>query len=583
MGVFTERYIRPLFCEGVGPFRWLAISGDPQDIYAVDDIILEHFAGEPITHWITAAREAVQFTGLPARIGWLGYGDRRKLGLLVNDAVASGRISGPIAFTRDHLDSGSVAAPGARDRAHARRLRRHRRLADPERAAQHRLARRPRGRARLRRAGPVGRRDDDRRRHRSRPPRGSAPCSRTIRESASCVTRTPATRPPSQTAATRRIGVLSMAIAREDALGLDEVAEALDNGWTLPARWYSDPDVAELEHQRIFARSWTLLCPEAKLASPGDHVVGSSGRVPVRRHARRRGQAPRLRQRLPAPRPPGGDEGRLPQAPAVPLPRLDVHARRQAAERAAHVARDGLRPRGLLARARSPSTPGAASCSSIPTPPRRRCTTSTRRSSRSRSSATSASPTGSSATHWVYPIEANWKVFVENATECYHCPTVHTKSFSDAFITDANVYELVETGGLLCQFTPYNARRANTRWGGQTGDGFRFIYLWPTSFWAQDDQVAFTGMIVPTGVESCEFHADVYSHPQADETFVADWMEMYDKTFEEDADVVRVQQAGLKSQMIPYGRLLPEEREPDPALPPARATTRSRPMSRASG
>jgi urocanate hydratase len=111
MGVFTERYIRPLFCEGVGPFRWLAISGDPQDIYTVDEIILESFAGEPITHWITAAREAVQFTGLPARIGWLGYGDRRKLGLLVNEAIASGRISGPIAFTRDHLDSGSVAAP----------------------------------------------------------------------------------------------------------------------------------------------------------------------------------------------------------------------------------------------------------------------------------------------------------------------------------------------------------------------------------------------------------------------------------------------------------------------------------------
>jgi urocanate hydratase len=111
MGIFTERYIRPLFCEGVGPFRWLAISGNPQDIYEVDALILEHFAGEPITHWITAAREAVQFTGLPARIGWLGYGDRRKLGLLVNEAVASGRLSGPIAFTRDHLDSGSVAAP----------------------------------------------------------------------------------------------------------------------------------------------------------------------------------------------------------------------------------------------------------------------------------------------------------------------------------------------------------------------------------------------------------------------------------------------------------------------------------------
>ena len=111
MGVFTERYIRPLFCQGIGPFRWLAISGNPQDIYEVDKLILEHFEGEPITEWISAAREPVQFTGLPARIGWLGYGDRRKLGLLANDAIASGRISGPIAFTRDHLDSGSVASP----------------------------------------------------------------------------------------------------------------------------------------------------------------------------------------------------------------------------------------------------------------------------------------------------------------------------------------------------------------------------------------------------------------------------------------------------------------------------------------
>ena len=123
--------------------------------------------------------------------------------------------------------------------------------------------------------------------------------------------------------------------------------------------------------------------------------------------------------------------------------------------------------------------------------------------------------------HWVYDIPANWKVYVENAVECYHCPTVHTKSFSDAFVTDANVYELVELGGLLCQFTSYNARRSKTRWGGREGEGFRFIYMWPTSFWAQDDQVAFTGMIVPTGIETCAFHADVYARPGADEAFVA--------------------------------------------------------------
>jgi urocanate hydratase len=112
MGSFVDLYIRPLFCQGIGPFRWIAVSGEPQDIYTIDDMILETFSSNhPISSWIRKAREHVQFTGLPARIGWLGYGERSRLALMVNEAVASGKISGPIAFTRDHLDSGSVAMP----------------------------------------------------------------------------------------------------------------------------------------------------------------------------------------------------------------------------------------------------------------------------------------------------------------------------------------------------------------------------------------------------------------------------------------------------------------------------------------
>ena len=112
MRSFVDLYIRPLFCQGIGPFRWIAVSGDPRDIYTIDDMILEAFShNHPIASWIAKAREHVQFTGLPARIGWLGYGERSTLALLVNDAVASGRISAPIAFTRDHLDSGSAALP----------------------------------------------------------------------------------------------------------------------------------------------------------------------------------------------------------------------------------------------------------------------------------------------------------------------------------------------------------------------------------------------------------------------------------------------------------------------------------------
>jgi urocanate hydratase len=112
MRSFVDLYIRPLFCRGIGPFRWIAISGDPEDIFKIDEMILSTFSSNhPICSWIEKARGHVKFTGLPARIGWLGYGERSRLALLVNEAVAAGRLSGPIAFTRDHLDSGSVAMP----------------------------------------------------------------------------------------------------------------------------------------------------------------------------------------------------------------------------------------------------------------------------------------------------------------------------------------------------------------------------------------------------------------------------------------------------------------------------------------
>lgn len=112
MDSFVKAYIRPLFCRGIGPFRWIAVSGDVKDIDVIDEIILDTFEPDSrICHWIRVARENVHHTGLPARIGWLGFGERSRLALLVNQAVADGRISAPICFTRDHLDSGSAALP----------------------------------------------------------------------------------------------------------------------------------------------------------------------------------------------------------------------------------------------------------------------------------------------------------------------------------------------------------------------------------------------------------------------------------------------------------------------------------------
>ena len=109
---FIPEYIRPLFCEGKGPFRWVALSGDPEDIYKTDNAVLEMFPDDSVlSNWINMARDQIEFQGLPSRICWLGYGQRAKFGLKLNEMVASGELKAPIVIGRDHLDCGSVASP----------------------------------------------------------------------------------------------------------------------------------------------------------------------------------------------------------------------------------------------------------------------------------------------------------------------------------------------------------------------------------------------------------------------------------------------------------------------------------------
>ncbi len=109
---FVKRYIRPMFCEGRGPFRWTSLIGDPEDIYRLDDVILEEFSyNKELCRWIEKAKEQVKFQGLPARVCWLGFGERARFGRIMNDMVREGKLSGPIWIGRDHLDGGSVASP----------------------------------------------------------------------------------------------------------------------------------------------------------------------------------------------------------------------------------------------------------------------------------------------------------------------------------------------------------------------------------------------------------------------------------------------------------------------------------------
>src|SRR5664280_2148574 len=109
---FVPEYIRPLFCEGRGPFRWVALSGDPADIFRTDRLASELFPrDETLARWLPLARQRIQFQGLPARICWLGYGERAEFGLAINRLVRSGELKAPIVIGRDHLDTGSVASP----------------------------------------------------------------------------------------------------------------------------------------------------------------------------------------------------------------------------------------------------------------------------------------------------------------------------------------------------------------------------------------------------------------------------------------------------------------------------------------
>ncbi|KAG1541795.1 hypothetical protein G6F50_014184 [Rhizopus delemar] len=117
---FVPAYIRPLFCRGVGPFRWAALSGDPQDIYKTDAKVKELIPDDAhLHHWLSMARERISFQGLPARICWVGLGARDRLGLAFNEMVANGELKAPVVIGRDHLDSGSVASPNRETEAMA--------------------------------------------------------------------------------------------------------------------------------------------------------------------------------------------------------------------------------------------------------------------------------------------------------------------------------------------------------------------------------------------------------------------------------------------------------------------------------
>jgi len=337
----------------------------------------------------------------------------------------------------------------------------------------------------------------------------------------------------------------------------DAVEEALSRNMTFPARWYSDPDVYAFENEHIFKRSWHYAGPLDKLERPGDHIVGQAGEVPVivtrDGHGALHGFVNVCRHRAYPVAVCDGNrstlqcqyhgwtydlDGRLRKAPRsereVEFDRSDFSL--------VPVAVDTWNTLVFV----NPDPNALPLLESLP------------------EFAPLAQERGMDMTGWryhgryTYDVPANWKVWVENASECYHCPTIHTHSFSDAFLDTPEVYEYVDGSRVLGQFTQYNPRARTYAHPAQEGDRhFRYTFLWPTTTLVQDDWVAFPGVIIPTGPETCTFIADMYAEPSLSPEQAESWVEMWNKTIGEDTEAVLLQQPGLRSQMVPHGRLMP--------------------------
>lgn len=337
----------------------------------------------------------------------------------------------------------------------------------------------------------------------------------------------------------------------------DAVEEALAANFTFPARWYSDPDIYALELEGIFSRSWQYAGPLCKLAEPGDHIVCQIGRVPILitrgRDRELHGFINVCRHRAFPVAVEDGNRSTLQCRYHAWTYDLDGSLRK--APRSEHEAEFDKSELCLLPVAVDTWNEFVFANPDPGAPPLREAFG---------GFGDLAAERGLDYTgyryygRYSYEVPANWKVWVENGSECYHCPSIHTQSFSDAFVTKLDVYEYVNSDRFLGQFTRYNPRAKKYR-GAPPEDErqFRYVFLWPTTFLVQDDYVGFPGMIIPTGPESCRFVSDMFVHPECDEPTVTAWTEMWNQTLKEDTEAVGLQQPGLRSQMVPHGRLMP--------------------------
>ena len=331
------------------------------------------------------------------------------------------------------------------------------------------------------------------------------------------------------------------------------VLGALAGGQTLPAPLYWAPEVHQLEQEKVFARSWQYACHESRLARPGDTVLAAAGGIPLVITRDTGGELRAFvnvcRHRL---HPVVTENGNARQLRCsyhgwtYGLDGLLRHAPRQASEPGFDCSAISLRQvavdrwdQFVFVNA----DPDAATLSEVTAdvrPRAGRLNADLRRYEY--------------RTRFSYEMDCNWKVWAENAIECYHCPTTHRDSFGKTYDAHPDAYQTISWPDTIWHESPI-------KW--IPGDldptslkGFRFAFLWPSSFFAVDDFIGFVGSVIPLGPERCSAFVDMYVRPGADEVIVDEWLKMWDQVLREDAEATDRQQLGYRSGQIPAGRLM---------------------------
>ena len=333
------------------------------------------------------------------------------------------------------------------------------------------------------------------------------------------------------------------------------ITEGLDRGLSLPTALYVDPDVLQLEHQKIFDRCWQYACHEDALRNPGDYAVTQAGRTPIiitRDHdGALRGFVNACRHRLHPIATENGNrrmlqcpyhawtyqlDGQLRSAPRSQRePELDCSA----------IALEPVSVEPWDQWIFVNPDPHAEPLSAVTAPIRHLTADLNADLVKYRFSA-----------RYEYSMSCNWKVWAENALECYHCPTLHRTSFGKTYKVGPDDYRLESWGDTIWHSSP-------TKWVPNDVDpatlkGFRFAFLFPGSFCAVDDYVGFAGRVFPTGPETCSAVADMYTNPEGDQEIAEQWLAMWDQTLREDKLATDLQQVGYHSGRIPNARILLE-------------------------